>query len=149
MSDEILGGALAAIGRKERTVAEMRQWLADREVDPGECERVIGYLTENLALDDERFARAFTADKRELSGWGNERIERTLLGRGIPSHLVQSALEQEDGEGEVERGARLLGEKGVDLSDDRGRSRALGMLARRGYGAEEAYAAIRRARPAA
>ena len=55
----------------------------------------------------------------------------------------------QDGEGEVERAARLLGEKGVDLSDDRGRSRALGMLARRGYGAEEAYAAIRRARPAA
>ncbi len=40
---------------------------------------------------------------------------------------------------------RLLRERRHDLGDDAGRRRALGMLARRGYEAEVAYEAIRRA----
>ncbi|HNC05299.1 MAG TPA: hypothetical protein PLS38_03230, partial [Solirubrobacterales bacterium] len=63
-------------------------------------------------------------------------------------YLVEEALNQsaqggEEVETEVDRAVRVLGEKGADLSDDRGRQRALGLLARRGYDAEEAYAAIR------
>ncbi len=148
MDDEILGKALAAISRKDRTEAEMRQWLADREVDSQETEEVIGFLIENLALDDRRFAVAYASDKRELSGWGRDRIRSVLLRRGVAPQLVNEALEAgigdgEDAETEVERAVRVLNERGADLSDDRGRQRALGMLARRGYEAEEAYAAIR------
>ena len=83
MADKILAKALTAIGRKERTEAEMRQWLADREVEPEEIDRVVDFLIENLAIDDARFADAFTADKRELAGWGSERIEQKLRSRGI------------------------------------------------------------------
>ncbi len=147
MPDEILAGALAAIGRKERTVAEMEQWLEERVVEPEEQARVIAYLTDNLALDDARFAEAFAADKRELSGWGSERIEETLRRRGIRQDLIRSALERPGDESEVDRAARVLAEKRVDLGDERGRGRAMGMLARRGYSAEDAYAAIRRAGP--
>ena len=147
MSDELLAGALAAIGRRERTVAEMERWLEQREAGPDERARVIAYLTENLALDDARFAEAFSADKHQLSGWGNDRIEQALRRRGIRSDLIGSALEQPGDGTEVDRAARLLAEKRVELGDDRGRSRALGMLARRGYSAEDAYAAIRRAGP--
>lgn len=147
MSDKILAGALAAIGRRERTVAEMERWLEQQDAGPDEKDRVIAYLTENLALDDARFAEVFTADKRELSGWGNDRIEETLRRRGIRPELIQSALEQAGEESEVDRAARVLGEREIDLGDDRGRRRAMGMLARRGYSAEDAYAAIRRAGP--
>lgn len=148
MADELLAKALAAISRKDRTEREMRQWLADREVEPEEVERVIAFLTENLALDDRRFAFAYASDKRELSGWGRDRIRETLLRRGVDRFLTEEALNQPTGvggeeESEVERAVRVLNEKGADLSDDRGRQRALGLLARRGYDAEEAYAAIR------
>lgn len=146
MADEILAKALTAIGRKERTEAEMRRWLADREVEPDEIERVVGFLIENLAIDDARFATAFTNDKRELAGWGNDRIEQTLRERGVRSDLIRAAIATGDDESEVDRAARVLTERGADLSDDRGRQRALGMLARRGYGLEDAYAAIRRLR---
>lgn len=148
MADEMLAKALAAISRKDRTEAEMREWLTEREVDPEEIEQIIGYLIENLALDDRRFAFAYASDKRELSGWGRDRIRSVLVQRGVSYHLVNEALEQnlvegEESETEVERAVRVLNDKGADLSDDRGRQRALGLLARRGYEAEEAYAAIR------
>ena len=148
MADEILAKALAAVSRKDRTESEMRGWLADREVEPEEIDRVLDYLIENLAIDDRRYAIAFTADKRDLAGWGRDRIRANLLKRGISADLVDEALSRPgtDGSGaetEVERAVRVLNERGADLSDDRGRQRALGLLARRGYEAEEAYAAIR------
>lgn len=148
MADELLAKALAAISRKDRTEAEMRAWLAAREAGPEEIDQVIGYLVENLALDDRRFAFGYTSDKRQLAGWGRDRIRENLLRRGIDRYLVEEALNQsaqggEEVETEVDRAVRVLGEKGADLSDDRGRQRALGLLARRGYDAEEAYAAIR------
>jgi regulatory protein len=148
MADELFAKALAAISRKDRTEREMRQWLAEREVEPEEIERVIDFLIENLALDDRRFAFAYTSDKRELSGWGRDRIRETLLRRGIDRFLIEEALNQPavvggEEETEVDRAVRVLNQKGADLSDDRGRQRALGLLARRGYDAEEAYAAIR------
>ncbi|MGK2933334.1 MAG: regulatory protein RecX [Solirubrobacterales bacterium] len=144
MSDEVLAKALGAIGRKERTVAEMRTWLAEREIEPDEIDRVVNFLIENEALNDRKFAFEFTSDKREISGWGQTRIRETLRKRGMPEELIREALAGDTGESEVDRAARLLDEREADLSDDRGRSRALGLLSRRGYSAEEAYAAIRR-----
>lgn len=145
MADEILAKALTALGRKERTEQEMRQWLAVREVEPEEIDRVLDYLIENLAIDDVRFAQAYTSDKRELAGWGSDRIEQTLRKRGVAPDLILAALAESGEESEIERAVRVLGERGADLGDLRGRQRALGMLARRGYCAEDAYAAIRRA----
>lgn len=122
----------------------MREWLRAREEDEAEVERVIGFLTENLALDDRAFASAFAQDKRELSGWGQSRIRETLIRRGVDRQLAEEALATgPESESEVDRAVRVLTEKGTDLASNRGRQRALGLLARRGYDADEAYAAIR------
>lgn len=121
----------------------MRQWLVDREVEEEEIERLISFLTENLALDDRAYAVAFTSDKRDLAGWGRDRIREVLLRRGVSRSLVEEALAGEGSESEVDRAVRVLEEKGAELDDPRGKQRALGLLARRGYEAEEAYAAIR------
>lgn len=144
MADKILAKALGAIGRKERTVAEMRAWLGERETEPDEIDRVVNFLIENEALNDRKFAVGFIADKREIAGWGQTRIRETLRKRGMPEDLIREALAEDRGESEVDRAARTLEERGADLSDDRGKNRALGLLSRRGYSAEEAYAAIRR-----
>ncbi|MGK2955688.1 MAG: regulatory protein RecX [Solirubrobacterales bacterium] len=144
MADEVLAKALGAIGRKERTVVEMRQWLGDREIEQEEIDRVVNFLIENEALNDRKFAFEYTSDKREISGWGQTRIRETLRKRGMPENLIQEALAEDQGESEVDRATKVLEERGADLTDDRGKSRALGLLSRRGYSSEEAYAAIRR-----
>jgi regulatory protein len=145
LSDEVLAAALTALGRKERTEVEMRSWLAEREVSEEEIERVMAFLIENLAVDDRRFALGYAEDKRRLSGWGRSRIESVLRDRGISRELIDAALENDNGASEVERAAAVLIEKGSSLEGDRDRQRALSLLARRGFSAEDAYAAIRRA----
>lgn len=149
MADDMLAKALAAVSRKDRTEREMREWLEAREVEPAEIDRVLEYLIENLAIDDRRYARLFTQDKRELSGWGRDRIRDTLVRRGVSRDLVEEAVYSGDRESEVDRAVKVLIDRGAELDHDRGRQRALGLLARRGYDAEEAYAAIRIASRAA
>jgi regulatory protein len=106
---------------------------------------VVARLSALELIDDERFATQYAEDKRRLSGWGSERIERSLIERGIPSQLASAAAGAE-ANGEIARAEALVSERFADLDDERERQRALGLLARRGFSSDNAYEAIRRAR---
>lgn len=142
--EEALGKALGALRRRERTSAELHRWLRERDCDDELAAGVVAGLIELGGLDDERFAYAYAADKRELSGWGARRIAAALTERGIAVALAERAA-AEPREDELERAARLIAARGESLADDRGRARALAHLTRRGYGYELAYEAVRRA----
>jgi regulatory protein len=132
------------LGRRERTVQEVRRHLERREVDPVSSRLAIAELCELGVLDDRRYARAFAEDKRELEGWGSERIRRALLERGIERELVEVALACAPHESERERALTLLRRRfPAGLQDARARARALGLLVRRGYESELAYETVR------
>jgi SOS response regulatory protein OraA/RecX len=94
------------------------------------------------ALDDARFAECFATDKRDLAGWGEERIAAALIERGVERGLAERAA-AEGFSDQVGRAAQLLTQRGEPLADDGARSRALGFLTRRGFTYEVAYDAIR------
>jgi regulatory protein len=137
--------ALAALRRKERTSAELDAWLRQRGHGADEVEAAISDLIEAGELDDERFARHYAEDKRELRGWGAERIREALASRGLAPALIDAALGTESREAEVERASELLVRRGRPLAGDAERTRALGFLTRRGYDYEAAYEAVRMA----
>ncbi len=142
--EEPLTLALQALGRKERTVAELGSWLRARGVVSEEVEAVVGQLAESGTLDDARFARRYAEDKRELAGWGEERIRIALTQRGVDETDIAKALAAGSTE-EVARAVDQLRRRGAPLTDALERNRALGFLVRRGYCSETAYEAIRRA----
>ena len=131
------------VSRKERTAAEVRAWLSERDAGLDDVEEIISRLEEALVIDDERFASEFTRDKREISGWGRARIGSVLAERGISSEMIDAALADGE-EGEVDRACELLGGRSFALGDPNDRKRALGYLGRKGYLAEDAYEAVRR-----
>lgn len=136
--------ALAALRRRERSTSELASWLAERGHDGEEIEETVERLTECGELDDDRFARLFAEDKRELQGWGPERIAAALAERGLERGLIERVCVEAHAE-QVERAAELLRSRRGPISDDHERERALGYLTRRGYGYEAAYEAIRSA----
>jgi regulatory protein len=143
MADDAYELALEALGRKERSTAEIAAWLRGRGVPEEELETAISRLTELGELDDARFARRYAEDKRELAGWGAERIRDTLLARGVPPEDIEAALAPDSDPHQVERAAQLLVRRGRPLDSDAARSSALGFLTRKGYSYEIAYEAIR------
>jgi regulatory protein len=132
------------LARRDRTVVEVRRNLAARGVDEATVARAVAELERQGYLDDGRYARRFTEDRRALDDWGAERIERSLLSVGVEPELIAEALATRSSGGELEAAVELLRRRLPPPRDDRERNRALGLLARRGYALELAHDAIRR-----
>jgi regulatory protein len=144
---ELLQDAIAAayryLNRRERTQAEMRAHLEAAGVGPSEIEQAIAVLIEDGQLDDARFARLLIHDKRELDGWGSERIRETLLARGVETDVIDGALAVQGAGNELERALEVLRRRfPTPAQDRRERERALGVLLRKGYDVDLALDAI-------
>jgi regulatory protein len=137
--------ALKALGRKERTGAEVEKHLRDRGVGEDELREVMERLFEADLIDDARFARLFAEDKRALRGWGPDRIEEALRARGVDGSTIADAVDSETPDELVDRAVALLAASGYGVEDEAARGRALSLLARRGFPLETAYDAIREA----
>jgi regulatory protein len=141
--DRALTIAYRYLNRRERTRAEVRGQLAREGIDAADVERAIGTLVEQGYLDDARFVRLFVQDKRELEGWGSDRIRQGLLARGADPDLVDETLAAQEGSGELERAVAVLRRRfPAPAADRRERDRALGVLLRKGYDVELALDAI-------
>jgi len=141
--DAALELALRALGRRERSSSELRSWLANRGVAEDEAEAVVAHLEGIGQLDDARFARRYADDKRELAGWGSERIREALLARGVAPEDIEPAVAADGPSEQLERASALLVRRAQPLDSERSRARALGYLTRRGYPYEVAHAALR------
>lgn len=131
------------LNRRERTEAELRAHLQGRGVEAGALDASLAMLRGQGYLDDERFARLFTQDKRELEEWGSDRIRRALLDRGVEPELVEATLSQEPPAEELDRALALLRRRFPSPpADRRERERALGVLIRKGYDGELALEAL-------
>jgi regulatory protein len=142
-SQEAFERALEALGQRERTAAELAELLAERGFAPGAVDDAVSRLIESGAVDDERFAVAFAADKRELRGWGPQRIAEALRERGVEAALIDAALADDAHSSQLERALELLRGRREAPVDERSRARALAFLARRGYDSDLAYDAVR------
>jgi regulatory protein len=135
--------AVGALGQRERTTAELVAWLAERGYAPAEVEAAIERLIAIGELDDVRFARRYAEDKRELRGWGADRIREALASKGLDRGTIDAAVGGSSTGDELARAIALLERRGEPAVDEASRSRALGFLARRGYQSELAYEAVR------
>lgn len=143
--EEALGQGYTYLGRRDRTVAEMRAYLSRKAPDPELVEEAIAELSSQGYLDDERYARLFAEDRRRLDGWGGARIERRLTELGIHRDLAREASGEGGEESELEGALEVLRRRLRAIpSDDRARRRALDMLLRRGYEPELAWRALRK-----
>lgn len=132
------------LGPRARTEVEMRRYLEGKRVEPETIEQALTSLRDQGYLDDARFAREFSEDKRLLEEWGADRIERKLLSLGVSPELVAAAVGARDRSGEREAAAALLRRRFPQLDDDpREQRRAIGVLVRKGYDSELAWDLVR------
>jgi regulatory protein len=136
--------AYQALGRRERTVAELRICLESKRVGPEAIEAAVEELQASGLLDDARYARRFAEDKRTLDRWGSERIEVDLRRRGVDPAPIEEAVGDRDRGAELASAVVLLEERfAVPPHDDQARDKAWRLLVRRGYAPELAYEAVR------
>jgi regulatory protein len=136
--------ALRAVAARERTEHELRAFLERRRVEPDLIDEVIAAVVAEGLVDDAGYARRFAEDRRLLDRWGNERIARDLVRRGVERELVDQALAGHSREDEMAVAMELLDRRfPLPFDGDRERDKAWRMLVRRGYEPELAYSAVR------
>ena len=126
-SERAIDLAYKAVARRELTVAELRTRLERKHVPPEAIDDAVEELEATGFLDDARYARQFTEDKRELDQWGSDRIAHDLHRRGIAPHLIEEVVSTHDRDSELRTALLLLEQRHPDAP--RGRPRARPRLA--------------------
>jgi len=138
--------ALTALNSAPRTRAELAKLLAKREVPDDIAATVLDRFGQVGLVDDAAFASAWVDSRHVGRGLGRRALGDELRRKGVDQAVTSIALEQVSDTDELTAARRLVrrklvGSQDVDLAKrDR---RLLGMLARRGYPAGTAWAAIR------
>jgi regulatory protein len=140
--------AFAYLNRRERTVGEVEAYMERKGISAESAAAALDVLRSDGYVDDARYALMYVYDKRELDGWGSERIRRELSGRGIDREVIETALAQHESERggtetELDRALAVLRRRFPNPPQERrDRDRALGMLIRRGFDGELALDAL-------
>lgn len=153
--------ALATLGARARSSADLRRWLKTKEFTEAEIAPTLEKLVALGLLDDWSFARNFARSRLAPSrGFGPRRVAAELAKKGVARAItdqVLAELQQEQSEADDEAQAR--GEKSssaVELAaakklkalaklDPETRKRRLyGYLARRGFGGAEIAGVLRK-----
>jgi regulatory protein len=132
------------LAHRDRTEAELVQAFLKARVEPVLAAEVIEELRSGGYVDDATFARRFTEDRRNLDGWGSDRIVRRLAARGVARAHIQAALAGDDHDDLAAAVALLERRFPTPPATPRERDRALGHLLRKGYELELAHDALRR-----
>ena len=136
--------ALAELDARARTEHELRVCLGRRGIGPDVVDDVVAALAADGLIDDAGYARRFAEDRRLLDRWGNERIARDLVRRGVERELVDEAIAGHSRDDELAVAVALLDRRfPLPFDGDRERDKAWRMLVRRGFDPELAYSAVR------
>jgi regulatory protein len=127
--------ALRFIGRRPRSIKEVRMKLTQKEYESSVIDWVINRLTEQKYIDDEQFAKLWT-DHRILSHKKGRRwVRQELLQKGISREHITYALEQLDEEDEYRSAYQVAVKKWNTQKDNsqQSRQRVAAFLQRRGF----------------
>jgi regulatory protein len=153
--------ALATLGARARSSADLRRYLKTKEFTDEQIAPVIEKLTALGLLDDLEYARTFARARMNPSrGLGPRRVAADLARKGVPRELAEQALKelaeersQRDEElvaqGEtptsaVEEAAAKKLKSLSKLEPEVRKRRLFGFLARRGFSGAEISAVLRK-----
>lgn len=135
--------ALVLLAYRPRSIVEMRERLSDDGYPVDLVNRAVTRLVEIGYLDDSEFAAQFIRSKK-ASGWGFRKIRDGLARKGITDEIIEELRDDSfAAEDEVERAQRLI--ERLDLSERKGRDRAIRRLLSKGFSPDIAITAVRSA----
>lgn len=89
---ELYDYSVGALGRKMRTVAELKRLLRQRCADADIIERVISRLKEQKYLNDSSYAAAYSSFRRDNQKFGARRVITDLKVKGVHRDLIEKAI---------------------------------------------------------
>ena len=147
---ELYEYALGALGRRMRTVAELKRLLrsrVDSESEYGKTliELVVRRLKDNGYLNDAKYAAAYSAFRRDNEKYGRRRVITDLKVKGVVGEVLEKAVQDTFAEVDEEKQAReYLRRKRLKKPNDKKQAaRVFRQLIRAGFGSKTIFKILR------
>jgi regulatory protein len=148
---ELYQYAVGALGRRARSVAELKRLLRRRveeETEIGQTlvELVIRRLKDQGYLSDAKYAEAYSAYRRDSEKYGRRRVVTDLKAKGVHGEVIDAALESTFGEVNEEKQAReyLRRKRLQKPKDKKETARIFRQLMRAGFGAKTIFGILKK-----
>jgi regulatory protein len=147
---ELYEYAVGALGRRMRSVAELKRLLrprveADTEYGKTLVELVIRRLKDQGYLNDARYAAAYSSFRKDNEKFGRRRVTTDLKIKGVHAEVIEKAIESvyEDVNDEHQARAYLKRKRLVKPKDKKQSARIFRQLMRAGFGAKTIFAILK------
>jgi regulatory protein len=148
---ELYEYAVGALGRRMRSVAELKRLLRPRveaETEYGQTlvELVIRKLKDQGYLNDARYAAAYSSFRKENEKFGRRRVITDLKIKGVHAEVIEKAVGSVYEDVSEERLAReyLKRKRLVKPTDRKQSARIFRQLMRAGFGAKTIFAILKK-----
>jgi regulatory protein len=147
---ELYEYALGALGRRMRTVAELKRLLrarvdADSEYGKTLIELVVRRLKDNGYLNDAKYAAAYSAFRRDNEKYGRRRVITDLKVKGVVGEVLEKAVNDSFAGVDEEKQAReyLRRKRLKKPNDQKQAARIFRQLIRAGFGSKTIFKILR------
>jgi regulatory protein len=149
--EELYAYALGALGRRMRTVAELKRLLrpridADSEYGQTLLELVIRRLKDHGYLNDAHYATAYSSFRRDNEKYGRRRVISDLKSKGVHAQIIDQAVASVFDDVNEERQAReyLRRQRITKPKDQKQAARVFRQLMRAGFGSKTIFAILKK-----
>ena len=143
--------AVGALGRRMRSVAEMRRLLRQRvdidtELGKALVDLVVVRLKDAGYLNDSKYAAAFSSYRRDNEKFGRRRVETDLKVRGVHGDVIEKTVVEVFDEVNEEKQARayLSRKRMKKPTDQKQAARIFRALMRAGFGAKTIFGILKK-----
>jgi len=148
---ELYDYAVGALGRRMRSVAELKRLLrrrveADTEIGQTLVELVIRRLKDQGYLSDAKYAAAYSAFRRDNEKFGRRRVITDLKIKGVHGEVLEKAVDSVYAEVNEEKQAReyLKRKRLVKPKDKKQTARIFRQLMRAGFGRKTIFGILKK-----
>jgi regulatory protein len=148
---ELYEYAVGALGRRARSVAELKRLLrprvdADTEYGRTLMELVIRRLKDRGYLNDAQYAAAYSSFRRDNEKFGRRRVITDLKAKGVHSEVIDKAVDAvyDEVSDEAQARAYLKRKRFVKPKDQKEVARIFRQLVRAGFASKTIFAILKK-----
>jgi regulatory protein len=149
---ELYEYAVAALGRRMRTVAELKRMMRARIEDAESeyavtlVELVIRRLKDQGYLNDAQYAASYSALRRDNQRYGRMRVVTDLKAKGVHGAVIETAVDATfEGVNEEKQAREYLRKKRLEKpKDQKQAARIFRQLMRAGFGMKTIFAILKK-----
>ena len=149
--NELYEYAVGALGRRMRTVAELKRLLrqrveADTEIGQTLVELIIRKLKDQGYLNDAKYAAAFSSYRRDNEKFGPRRVITDLKIKGVHGEVIEKAVDSAYGEIDEEKQTReyLKRKRLKKPADQKQAARIFRQLVRAGFRSKTIFTILKK-----